>query len=161
MLLYSLCSLQPCNSFSHFGGYYSICSVSHIKGLGIIVSSDLSWDRIFYVMLTNLSLFSTNTLVPVLLLLKKNYIFPLQDLNYCSQSWRPSLVKHIVIFERFQRHAATGFILSCSDDNVYDYKSKLIFLNVPLNLWLEMLDILFLVNIIQFTSTYFHSIFLL
>ena len=67
-------------------------------------------------------------------------------LTYCSQLWRPRLIKDIINLERIQRRA-TKFILN---NNQLDYKLRLVSLRLlPLMHWLEMQDILFLVKCLQ------------
>ena len=64
-------------------------------------------------------------------------------LTYCSQVWRPSLIKDICLLEQIQRRR-TKYILN---DYQSDYKSRLISLNIlPLMYTYELLDILFLVH---------------
>ena len=60
-------------------------------------------------------------------------------LSYCSQLWRPRLIKDIRNFERIQRRA-TKFILQ---DYSHDYKTKLLSLNLlPLMHWYELQDMI-------------------
>lgn len=67
-------------------------------------------------------------------------------LCYCSQIWRPNLIKDITNIERIQRKA-TKFILN---DYTSDYKSRLEALQMlPLTLWFELQDIMFLVKCLQ------------
>ncbi len=64
------------------------------------------------------------------------------QLSYCSQIWRPALIKDIRKLERVQRRA-TKFIVG----NTLDYRNRLIKLEImPLMYYLEMADIMFLVN---------------
>ena len=63
------------------------------------------------------------------------------QLTYCSQVWRPHLLKHIMSLERVQRRA-TKFILN---DFSLDYKSRLVVLQIlPLMMQLEVNDIMLL-----------------
>ena len=67
-------------------------------------------------------------------------------LTYCSQLWRPRLIKDIEILERIQRRA-TKYIIG---NNQMDYKSRLLSLHLlPLMHWLELQDITFLVKCLQ------------
>ena len=62
---------------------------------------------------------------------------------YCSQIWRPHLIKDIKAFEQIQQHA-TKYILN---NFTSDYKSRLIALKLlPLMYWLvlELQDISFM-----------------
>ena len=62
---------------------------------------------------------------------------------YCSQLWRPNLIKDIFSLERVQRRA-TKYILS---DYSTDYKSRLINLKLlPLMYIYELNDIIFSSN---------------
>ena len=62
------------------------------------------------------------------------------QLTYCSQIWRPHLLKDITSLERIQRRA-TKFILN---DFSSDYKSHLVALQIlPLMMQLELYDLMF------------------
>jgi len=79
------------------------------------------------------------------------------QLLYCTQVWRPYLLKDTLNFERVQRHA-TKYMLS---DNTSNYKTRLFQLKVlPLMYLFELQDILFAFKSIkcptsQFTITDF------
>ena len=67
-------------------------------------------------------------------------------LSYCSQLWRPLLIKDIVCLERVQRRA-TKFILNDYSSN---YKTRLIKLHLfPPMRWYELLDNLYLIKHIK------------
>ena len=67
-------------------------------------------------------------------------------LTYCSQLWRPRMVKDILSVERVQRKV-TKYVLS---DYSNDYKLRLQSLHMlPLMYWLELQDIMFLVKCLQ------------
>ena len=67
-------------------------------------------------------------------------------MTYCSQLWRPYLIKDIVTLENVQRRA-TKFILN---DYTPNYKDRLITLNLlPLMYWYELQDILFFIKCLQ------------
>ena len=67
-------------------------------------------------------------------------------LTYCSQLWRPRLIKDIKRLEQVQRRC-TKFILQ---DYSPTYKSRLRALNLlPLMLWYELQDIMFLVKCLK------------
>ena len=83
--------------------------------------------------------------------LYKSLIWP--KLLYCSQFWRPHRVKDINNFECVQRRA-TKFILQ---DYQSDYKLWLTTLNIlPLSLWFEYLDFLFLLKCLQHPPDHFN-----
>ena len=64
-------------------------------------------------------------------------------LSYCSQIWKPVLIKDIVSLERIQRKVKK-FILH---GHSLDYKDRLLSLGLlPLMHWLEIQDLLFLVR---------------
>ena len=72
-------------------------------------------------------------------------------LTFCSQLWRPHLIKDILTIENVQRRD-TKFI----HDNSMDYKSRLITLEIlPLMYWFELQDILFLVKYFKTPSDNF------
>ena len=75
---------------------------------------------------------------------KKLYISLVRSqLVYCSQVWRPHLIKDILALERVQRHA-TKFILN---DYSMDYKNRLLDLHIlPLMYIYEINDIMFFVK---------------
>jgi len=65
-------------------------------------------------------------------------------LTYCSQLWRPHLLKDICILERVQRRA-TKYILN---DYSSSYKSRLVKLDLlPLMYQYELSDLLFSLNL--------------
>ena len=67
-------------------------------------------------------------------------------LTYCSQLWRPHLIKDIVMLETVQRQS-TKFLL---DNSSLNYKQRLSSLDLlPLMYWLEIQDILFLIKNLQ------------
>ena len=77
------------------------------------------------------------------------------QLSYCPQVWRPNLFKDIVKLERLQ-HRATTFILN---SHLSGYRSQLIYLNLlPISLWLELQDIMFLVKSLKEPSDNFNTL---
>ena len=101
---------------------------------------------------------------------RKLYISLVQSkLTYCSQLWRPALIRDIMQIESIQRRA-TRYILGRSSPQL-DYKDRLIALNLlPLMYVLELADIMFLItslknptncfnilNYVQFQDTHIRS----
>ena len=75
------------------------------------------------------------------------------QLVYCSQVWRPHLVKDIKLLEDVQRRASK-FILN---DYTSDYKTRLLQLNLlPLSMIYEVNDICFFVKSIKQPSSSFN-----
>ena len=74
-------------------------------------------------------------------------------LTYCSQIWRPHLIKDIICLEKVQRRA-TKYILN---NFSIDYKTRLKSLQLlPLMYWLELQDLMFLVKCIKDPSDNFN-----
>ena len=68
---------------------------------------------------------------------------------YCSQLWRPHLIKDITCLERVQCRA-TKFVLN---DFTSNYKSRLTSLNLLLLMyWLEIQDLMFLIKCVKYPS---------
>ena len=66
-------------------------------------------------------------------------------MSYCSQLWRPLLIKDIKKLESVQRRA-TKYIIGREHSGL-NYKERLIRLNLlPLMCYYELSDIMFLVN---------------
>jgi hypothetical protein len=118
------------------------------RDLGVLVQSNLSWSshynqicskayNVLHLLRRTVSSknISTRKLLYISLVRSK--------LCYCSQLWRPRLVKDILALERVQRRA-TKFILS---DYSSDYKTRLINLKLlPLMYWFELNDLMFLIK---------------
>ena len=123
-------------------------SNSH-KDLGITLSVDLSWDKHYktitaraYKVLglirrTFSSCHPATTMTRLYVSLVRSQLF------YCTQIWRPHLMKDILNIERVQRRA-TKYILN---DYTSSYKTRLIQLNLlPLMYLFELHDILFAIK---------------
>ena len=75
------------------------------------------------------------------------------QLTYCSQIWRPYLVKDIIILEKVQRRS-TKFILHNTN---LTYKERLQSLNLlPLMMWYEVADVMFFLKEVKNPSQRFN-----
>lgn len=118
------------------------------QDLGVTISSNLSWN-LHYISITkkayrSLGLLRRSISSNSIQARKMLYISLVRSkLTYCSQIWRPHLIKDILSLEKIQRRA-TKFILS---DYSSDYKSRLTSLNMlPLMMVLELQDITFFIK---------------
>ena len=121
-------------------------STTTCRDLGVTVCSDLTWsahiNNICSSAYRSLNLIRRNTPASLSIQLKKSLYLSLvrSHLSYCSQLWRPYLVKDFTKLEKVQRRA-TRFLI---DYLPGDYKARLIELNLlPLMYWLEIADVLF------------------
>ena len=126
--------------------------MNHFKDLGIIFSNDLFWTHHYKQIITKdyqklgiicrtfSALIPTHTKQLLYLSLIRS------QLTYCSQIWRPCLIKDIISLEQVQ-HRATKYILN---DYSTDYKTRLASLHIlPLMYSFELADILFLIRCLQ------------
>ena len=133
-------------------------SDSH-KDLGIILSVDLSWDKHYktitsraYKLLglirrTLSSCHSTTTMTRLYVSLVRSQLF------YCTQVWRPHLMRDILNIEQVQRRA-TKYILN---DYTSSYKTRLTLLNLlPLMYLFELHDILFAIKSLKSPTIQFN-----
>ena len=75
------------------------------------------------------------------------------QLTYCTQLWRPHLMKDILNIERVQWRA-TKYVLN---DYVSDYKTRLLKLKLlPLMYFFELQDIMFVVKSLKFPTNNFN-----
>ena len=134
-------------------------SDSH-KDLGITLSVDLSWNKHYktitaraYIVLglihrTFFSCHSTTTMTRLYVSLVHSHLF------YCTQIWRPHLMKDILIIEQVQ-HCATKHILN--DYYTSSYKTRLMQLNLlPLIYLFELHDILLAIKSLKTPTTQFN-----
>lgn len=124
--------------------------ISH-KDLGIVLQSDLSWSTQYDIMCSKaykiIALLKRSFCMANSVSTKRKLYLSLvrSKLTYCSQLWRPALIRDITQLENVQRRA-TRYILSRSSPQL-DYKDRLITLNLlPLMYILELADIMFLVT---------------
>ena len=76
----------------------------------------------------------------------------ISQVMYCSQIWRPQLIRDITTLERVQRRA-TKYILN---DYISSYKSRLQQLNLlPLMYIYELNDLMFLIKSLNTPTDYF------
>ena len=122
------------------------------RDLGIVTRVDLSWsdhyNHICPKAYSSLNLIRRTLPASSSTILRKQLYISLvrSHLCYCSQIWRPCLIKDITNIERIQRKA-TKLILN---DYTSDYKSRLESLHIlPLTRWFELQDIMFLVKCLQ------------
>ena len=139
-------------------GQSDIPSLDRCKDLGIIFSADLSWSHHYNHILAKayrqLGLIRRTFSSSVSVRAKKLLYISLvrSQLTYCSQIWRPHLIKDILLIEKIQRRA-TKFILN---DFSSDYKARLISLGLlPLMFLYELFDVLFFVKSIKFPDSSF------
>ena len=116
------------------------------RDLGLMVSNDLTWDKHYEYIIARaykvLGLIHRTFSMSHYPLAKAKLYTTLvrSQLIYCTQLWRPHLIKDILNIERVQRRA-TKYILN---DYVSDYKTRLLKLKLlPLMYFLEIQDIMF------------------
>ena len=161
----SKCALISfCRAHPHFTQLYllnnqEITRCHHHKDLGVIWCNNLSWsDHIQYIsaraykmlglLRRTFSRYNSHHSKKLL------YIHLVRSqLIYCSQIWRPYLLKDIIVLENVQRRG-TKFILN---DFTADYKTRLLSLNLlPLAMLYELNDILFFIKSLKKPTTAFH-----
>ncbi len=129
------------------------------RDLGVIASADLSWSHHYKNLASHayktLGLLRRSFRSTDCINAKKSLYLSLvrSQLLYCSQVWRPYLIKDIVLLEKIQRRA-TKYILK---DFVSDYKSRLIALDMlPLMVELEINDIMFFIRSLKLPGEHFN-----
>ena len=142
---------------SQYKHHYSICEsplveVTNQRDLGVSVSCNLSWSthygKICQKAYGALNLIKRSLPANASISIKKHLYIALvrSQLSYCSQLWKPYLVKDITCLERVQRRS-TKFILN---DYTADYKSRLRSLRLlPIMLGLDLHDLIFLVKCLK------------
>ena len=148
--------------FNDFSVYHinnkAISKVDSIKDLGIILSSNMNWDCHYKQIINKaykvLGLLRRNFSTDSIIAKKHLYISIVRSqLLYCSQVWRPYLIKDILLFERIQRRA-TKYILN---DYTSSYKSRLLKLNfLPLMYTFELNDLTFFIKSYKSPSQHFN-----
>ena len=153
----------------HFWNFYSsefdytidsklVSCKESTKDLGILITNSLNWSLHYnhiiaksYRMLGLLRrTFSTNNIVAK----RKLYISLVRSqMMYCSQIWRPFLIKDILDLERVQRRASKHIL----SDFTSSYKARLLKLNLlPIMYTLELNDLTFFIKSIFFPSNQFN-----
>ena len=127
------------------------------KDLGIIITQQMLWstqiNRVCSRAYHSLHVIKRNIAQNSSLALRKNLYLTLvrSHLCYDSQLCRPHLFKDINNLERVQRRATMLILQDFSD-----YKSRLISPNLlPVSMWLEQQDVLFMVKCLQSPSDNF------
>ena len=141
-------SLPPPSDF--FIANQAISQCSNHKDLGVVFTNDLSWSSHYNFIvskaLKTLGLIrrTIGTLSSVTVRKQLYLILVRSQLTYCSQIWRPQLIKDIVLLESVQRRA-TKWIL---DDFQSNYKSRLLLTGLlPLIMVYEVNDVVFFYEI--------------
>ena len=132
---------------------FPVDSVPHYRDLGVHFSNDLSWTYHYSTIISkvyNTLHFLRRTMSPHHSSATKLSLYislVRSNLAYCSQVWRPHLLKDIRLIKRVQCRS-TKFILN---DYASDYKSGLMNTNLlPLSLWFKLMDIMFLKSTLTF-----------
>ena len=129
------------------------------RDLGLMVSNDLTWDKHYEYIIARaykiLGLIRRTFSMSHYPLAKAKLYTTLvrSQLIYCTQLWRPHLIKDILNIERVQRRA-TKYILN---DYVSNYKTRLLKLKLlPLMYFLEIQDIMFVIKSLKFPTNNFN-----
>ena len=128
------------------------------KDLGVIMSSDLTWNDHFRFITAEAYKFLgiiRRTFTTKSLSTKRQLYISLvrSQLTYCSIIWRPHLSKHIVVLEKVQKRA-TKFILN---DYSLGYKNHLVAIHLlPLMYQLELNDLMFFIKSLKHPSVHFN-----
>ena len=156
--------LRCCNNAHSIAMKYTMnnceipCRDEH-RDLGVMFSSDLSFRphynyivrRAYQVLGLLRRTFSSSSDVRVRRLLYISLVR--SQFTYCSQLWRPYLLKDVELLEGVQRRA-TKYLLN---DFKSDYKSRLVALGLmPLMYFLELNDIMFCVKSLKSPSRDFN-----
>ena len=157
LLCFSNRSVKQISSTYFFNGD-KIPSLNQCRDLGVIFSSNLSWshhhDMILAKAYKQLGLIRRTFSSSMSVRAKKILYLTLvrSQVTYCSQIWKPHLIKDITRLEKLQRWA-TKFILN---DFSSDYKTRLTSLHLlPLMYLYELFDILFFVKSFKYPEPSF------
>ena len=129
------------------------------RDLGIILSSNLSWEPHYHHILGKaykvLGLLRRTFSINININCKKQLYISLvrSQLMFSSVLWKPHLIKHIQLLERIQRRA-TKYILN---DYTSDYRTRLIKLKLlPFMYVLDINDIMFFITSLKFPTSSFN-----
>lgn len=128
-----------------------------IKDLGLMLTSDLNWSKHYQYISSRaykiLGLLRRTFTTESVIARKKLFISLVRSqLLYCSQVWRPQLIKDIVLLERIQKRA-TKYILN---DYSSPYKCRLIKLDLlPLMYIYELNDLIFFIKAYKSPTNFF------
>lgn len=132
---------------------HNLASSDTTRDLGITITTQLSFEK-HYKSISSKAYYTLYLIRRTLpshscpISMKKQLYLTLvrSKITYCSQLWRPRLIKHIIMLENIQRRA-TKYI---THDFTSDYKSRLHKLDLlPLMYWYELQDVLFLIKCFQ------------
>ena len=133
----------PRQSSSYQIGNMEVKSTTSHRDLGINVTNSFSWSDHCNTILCQKAYRSLHLLRRTISGTKRRLYVSLvrSNLTYCSQLWRPYLLKDIQKIERVQRRA-TKYILNNYEN---DYKQRLIKLHLlPIMYFYELQDIMYL-----------------
>lgn len=129
------------------------------RDLGVVIRNDLCWNTQYKAIIAKANkqlgllkrTFGRSASVETR---KALYVTLVRSqLTYCSQIWRPYLVKDIIQLEKVQRRS-TKFILQHTNMN---YRERLKSLNLlPLMMWYELADIMFFIKELKNPSKRFN-----
>ena len=135
-----------------------IKTISQHKDLGTIFTADLNWTEHYKTITARayqtLGIIRRTFRINCVEAKKQLYIALIcSQLLYCSQLWRPQLIKDITMLEHVQR-CATKYILN---DYTSSYKSRLKQLQMlPLMYIYELDDLMFFIKSLQFPTANFN-----
>jgi len=151
-------SFKPHFSTTYSIGSTNISKVCKHKDLGIVISSDLNWERHYNSVLAKaykmLGLLRSSFSTKITVQSKKQLYVSLvrSKLSFCLVLLKPYLLKDVKLLEQLQRRA-TKCILN---DYTSDYKHQLKTLKIlPLMYFLDISDIMFLIKCLKTPSSAF------
>ena len=142
--------ISPYRSYSISGIDVEVASTE--KDLGVVIANNTSWKDHILMIVAKANRFldfirrSCAGIVGSVALLRLHCSLVRSHFCFCSQLWAPqSVISNLFLVEKVQRRT-TRFILKSSSN--LSYKDRLIKLKLlPLNYWLEYLDLVFFFKI--------------